>query len=132
MSHPRPSLRKINTGIKKRRLLHVARGSQLNSNTNNKWVEAYGDKVITDVFYYEGGVALVSNEKDTSGAWSNDGSNFYYGLVTQGEMAEWGLVDVARYEDLEASGDAEARHLDILPCNLEKLFDTTQVYTYFL
>lgn len=83
----------------------------------------YGDKVITTVFAYEGGIVLVSDEP---------GPSFFYGLRTMGEMAEWGLIDVGYFANLEASGEAEVRHVEMLPCTVEELFDRTQIHTYFL
>jgi hypothetical protein len=107
---------------------HVPRPQRVNSHTDNEWVEVFGDKVITAVFAYEGGIVLVSDEPCTA----SGSRHLYYGLRTQGEVAEWGLIDVTYFEHLEANREAEARHMDMLPCKLEKLFDCTTVHTYFL
>lgn len=114
--------------IRRRKLVHVPKPPLINSNLNCKWVELFGEKVVTQVYAYEGGIALVCNERDPM-------TGYCYGLKACGDQAEWGLITDANELHKQASsgsgGEVEARYADLLPCTVSRLFDTTQVYSYF-
>jgi len=108
--------------------VHVPRSPKITNNTtNNKWIKLLGDKTITDVFVTECGATLVSNERDPTGQ-----EEFFYGLVSQERIIEWGLVNVSHLRQFVESGEAEARYYEKLPCTLEVLFDTTPIGSYFI
>lgn len=94
------------------------------------WKKNYGKRIIVEAYETPalGHIWLIAKQKA-----SEKRIGYHYGLVKMYD-AEWGMIEVEQLREMSKKVSFESPikiFKDILPCTLAKLFEETEIHTFF-